>query len=90
MIPVSAGTNPEIKYVAKDSLSGGVAAGEEVYRATTVSGLNWTEAFRDAAGSEIRAGKDIGIFLKVEKGSSVQYYELKVRGLTDVIFEAKH
>ena len=90
MVPVSAGTNPEIKYVAKDSLSGGVAAGEEVYRATTVSGLNWTETFRDAAGSEIRAGKDIGIFLKVEKGSSVQYYELKVRGLTDVIFEAKH
>ena len=88
IMPVAVGENPEIKYIAKDALdTSGIAAGEEVYRTTTVNGLDWTETFRDAAGSEIRAGKDIGIFLKVEQGDTIKYYELTVRGLTDVLFE---
>lgn len=84
IVPTEGGVNPKIKYVSED--------GKTVTREHKV----WTNTrFGNLAGIEnmvwqntftgLYTNKEIGLYLDVNG----QYYEVQVRGLTDVIFDRK-
>ena len=85
IVPTEAGTNPSVKYVTEDGKN--VTKSTEVYQNNInknlygVDKLVWEYSFTPA----IYTQKPIALYIDVDG----QYYEVQVRGLTDIIFDKK-